>query len=83
MTDIYFSTIKVDGDNKPIFVAADIENYPMIYLVRGRKCFSELGKTGEISIVNNLVPTQQGEAAIGVFLPKLDKCFACDDMHAK
>lgn len=56
MTDIDFSTIKVDGDNESIFVTANIENDPMSNLICGGKGFPEVGKTAEFGIVDDFVP---------------------------
>ena len=58
MTDIDFSTIKVDGDDKTIFIAANVEDDPMSSLVCRGKGLSEVGKTAEFGIVYDFVPTQ-------------------------
>lgn len=78
MTDIHFAAIEMDGCDKPVFVAADVENYPVIYFIDGRKNPSQLGKTAEFSLLHNLEPTPQCHLTIGMFLPKLDQGFASD-----
>ena len=57
MTDIYFAAIEMDGCNQPVFVAADIENDPVIKFIGGRKDQSQFGKTMEFSFLHDLEPT--------------------------
>ncbi len=57
MTDIYFAAIEMDGCDQPVFVAADIENDPVIQFIGGRKNLSQFGKTIEFSLLHDLEPT--------------------------
>jgi hypothetical protein len=72
VTDVNLTAIKVDRNNKPVFVAADIENNPMIYFIGGGEDLSQLGKTVEFGLLHNLEPTPQRHLAVGMFLPKLN-----------
>jgi len=56
MTDIYFAAIKMNGCDEPIFVAADIENNPVVYFIGGRENLSQFGKTTEFGLLYNLEP---------------------------
>jgi len=47
MTDVNFSTIKVNRDNQPIFIAANIENNPLVYFIHRRKRCTQFRKTIE------------------------------------
>ncbi len=40
MTDIHFAAIEMDGCDESIFVAADIENNPVVYFIGGRENLS-------------------------------------------
>jgi len=57
MTDIYFAAVEVNGCDQPVFVAADIENNPVIQFIGGRKNLSQFGKTIEFGLLHNLEPT--------------------------
>ena len=57
MTDIHFAAIKMDRGDEPIFVAADIENDPVVYFIGGRENLSQFGKTAEFGLLHNLEPT--------------------------
>jgi hypothetical protein len=81
MTDIHFAAIEMDRCDKPVFVAADIENNPMIYFVGGGEDLSQFGKTIEFGLLHNLEPAHQGCLAVGMFLPELDQGFAGNDVH--
>jgi hypothetical protein len=81
MTDIYFTAIEMDGCNQPVFVAANIENDPVIQFVSGGENLSQFGKTIEFGLLHDLEPTHQRRLAVGMFLPKLDQRFAGDDVH--
>ena len=56
MTNIHFAAIEMDGCDESIFVAADIENNPMIYFVGGGENLSQFGKAVEFSLLHNLEP---------------------------
>jgi len=83
MTDIDFAAVEMDGGNEPVFVAADIEDNPVIHFIGGRENLSQFGKTAEFGLLHNLEPTPQCHLAVGMFLPKLDQRFAGNDVHAK
>lgn len=57
MTDIYFAAIEMNGCDQPVFVAADVENDPVIEFIGGRKDLSQFGKTVEFGFLHNLEPT--------------------------
>jgi hypothetical protein len=57
MTDIYFAAVEMNGCDQPVFVAADIENNPVIQFIGGRKNLSQFGKTIEFGLLHNLEPT--------------------------
>ncbi len=83
MTDIHFAAVEMDGCDEPVFVAADIENNPVVYFVGGRENLSQLGKTVEFGLLHNFEPTPQRHLTIWMFLPELDQRFAGDDVHAR
>jgi hypothetical protein len=57
MTDIYLAAIEMYRCDEPVFIAADIENNPMVYFIGGRESLSQFGKTAEFSLLHNLEPT--------------------------
>ncbi len=57
MTDIYFAAIEMNGCDQPVFVAADVENDPVIEFIGGRKDLSQFGKTVEFGFLHDLEPT--------------------------
>jgi hypothetical protein len=81
MSNIYFAAIKVNGGDQPVFVAANIENNPMIQLISRRECGSQISKVVKLRSLHNLEPANQGRSAIGMFLPKLGQGFSSNDMH--
>jgi hypothetical protein len=83
MTDIHFAAIEMDGCDEPVFVAADIENNPVVHLIGGREDLSQLGKTVEFGLLHNFEPAPQRHLTIGIFLPELGQRFAGDDVHAR
>jgi len=56
MTDIHFAAIEMDGRNQPVFVAADVEDDPMIELIGRREDLSQFGKVIEFGLLHNLEP---------------------------
>lgn len=81
MTNIHFAAIEMNGRDQPVFVAADIENDPMVEFVSRRENLSQLGKVIEFGLLHNLEPTLQRHATVRIFLPKLDQRFTGDDVH--
>ena len=81
MANIYFAAIKVDGCDQPIFVAAIIENNPVIQFINRRKRRSQFGKAAKFCFFHDFEPAEQGCSAVGMFLPKLDQSFSRNDMH--
>ena len=57
MTDIYFASIEMDGCDQPVFVAANVENDPVIQFVSGGENLSQFGKTIEFGFLHDLEPT--------------------------
>lgn len=82
MTDIYFAAIEMDRCDKPIFVAADIENNPVIDFIGRRENLSQFSKVAEFSLLHDLEPTLQRYLAVWMFLPKLTERLAADDVHS-
>ena len=56
MTDIYLAAIEMDGRDQPVFVAADVENDPVVELIHGGENLSQFGKTMEFSLLHDLEP---------------------------
>ena len=83
MTNIHFAAIEMDGCNEPVFVAANIENNPMVYSINRRKNLSQFSKAIKFGPLHNFEPTPQRHLTIGMFLPKLHQRFAGDDVHKK
>ena len=81
MTDINFVTIKVDGGNQPVFVAADVEDDPMVNFIGGGKYGAQFCKILKVRFLHDLEPTLEGGLAIRMFVPELDQCLARDDVH--
>src|ERR671922_2488802 len=83
MPNINFAAVKVDRGDQPIFVSGNIENKQIVYAVCRWKYVAKFRKTMEICFLYNLIPSCKRWFAIWVFFPKLNKCFAGDDMHKK
>lgn len=81
MADIHLTAIEMDRSDQPIFIAADIEDDPLIYFVGGWKCAAEFGKISELRGCHHLEPARQGCLAVGVSFPKQAQGFAGDDVH--
>ena len=58
MTNINFAAIEMDGCDQPVFIAADVENDPVIQLIGGREDLSQFGKTIEFGLLHDLEPTR-------------------------
>ena len=56
MTDIYFAAIEMNGCDESVFVAADIENNPVVYFISGWENSPQFGKTVEFGLLHNLEP---------------------------
>lgn len=56
MTDIYFAAIEMNRCDQPVFVAADVEDNPMIQFISGRENLSQFGKTIEFGLLHDLEP---------------------------
>ena len=56
MTDINFAAIEMNGCDQSVFVAADIENDPVIQFVGGGEDLSQFGKTIEFGFLHDLEP---------------------------
>jgi hypothetical protein len=57
MTDIHFAAIEMNGRDQPVFIAADIEDDPMVKFVCGRKNLSQFGKGVKFCLLHDLEPT--------------------------
>ena len=58
MTDINFAAIEMNGCDQPVFVAADVENDPVIQFIGGRENLSQFSKIIEFGLLHNLEPAQ-------------------------
>jgi hypothetical protein len=58
MPDINFASIKVNGDDKSIFVATNIKHDQLTNFVSRRKCAAQIIKTDEISLLHDFEPTR-------------------------
>lgn len=83
VTDIYFAAVEMDRGDKPVFVAADVENDPVIQFVGGWENLPQSGKVVEFGLLHDLEPARQRRSAVGMFFPKLDQRFAGDDVHVR
>ncbi|HMM97999.1 MAG TPA: hypothetical protein PKC99_03260 [Anaerolineales bacterium] len=81
MTDVDFVAIKVNGRDQPVFVAADVENDPMVNFIGRWECGAQFSEIMEIGLLHNLEPALEGGLAVGMSFPKLDQCFTRDNVH--
>lgn len=56
MTDIYFAAIEMNGRDQSVFIAADIENDPMVKFIGGRENLSQFGKGVKFGLLHDLEP---------------------------
>jgi hypothetical protein len=56
VTDIYFTAIEMNGRDQSVFIAADIENDPMVKFIGGRENLSQFGKGMKLSFLHDLEP---------------------------
>jgi len=56
MTDIYFAAIEMNGCNESVFVAADVEDDPVIEFIGGWKDLSQFGKIMKFGLLHDLEP---------------------------
>jgi hypothetical protein len=83
MTDVELVTIKVDGSDQPVFVAADVEDDPLVNFIGGWKRGAQLCKILKIGFLHDLEPALEGGLTVGMFIPELGQCFARDDVHGR
>ena len=57
MTDIHFAAIEMNGRDQPVFVAANIEDDPMIKFIGRGEYLPQFGKVVELSFLHDLEPT--------------------------
>jgi hypothetical protein len=57
VTDIHFAAIEMNGRDQPVFVAADIEDDPMVKLVGRRENLSQFGKGVKFGLLHDLEPS--------------------------
>ena len=58
MANVNFTAIKMNGCDESIFIAANIEDDPVIQFIGGGENRTQFGKTIEISFLHDLEPTQ-------------------------
>jgi len=56
MTNIHFAAIEMNRCDESVFVAADIENDPMVYFISRGEDLSQFAKTIEFGLLHNLEP---------------------------
>ena len=57
MTDIYLAAVEMNGCDQPVFVAADIEDNPVVQFISGRENLAQFSKTIEFGFLHDLEPT--------------------------
>ena len=81
MANIEPAAIEVDRSNQAIFIAADIENDPIVDLIGRWESRPQAFKARELALPDNLVPAQERLFAIGIPFPKDNQSFARDHVH--
>lgn len=56
MTDIHFAAVEMNGRDQPVFIAADIEDDPMVEFIGRREDLSQFGKGVKLSFLHDLEP---------------------------
>ncbi len=56
MTDIYFAAVEMNGGDQPVFIAANIEDDPMVKFIGGWEDLSQLGKGVKFGLLHDLEP---------------------------
>ena len=56
MRYINFAAIEMNGCDQPVFIAANIEDDPMIKFIGGRKNLSQFGKGVKFGFLHDLEP---------------------------
>lgn len=56
MTNIHFAAIEMNGRDQPIFVAADVENDPMVKFIGRWEDLSQFGKAMKLGLLHDLEP---------------------------
>ncbi len=81
MTDVNLVAIKVNRCDQPVFVAANVEDDPLVNFIGGGERGAQFGEILEIGFLHDFEPALEGGLAVRVFVPELDQRFACDDVH--
>ena len=81
VTNIYFTSIKVDCRDESNFVPANIENDPLVNFVCGWKNRMQFGEVLKICLLCDFIPAGKGTLAVWMAFPKLDQRLAGYDMH--
>jgi len=72
MTDVNPATIKVNGRDQSVFVAANVEDDPMVNFIGGGKRGAQFCKILKISFLHDFEPALEGGLAVRMFFPELD-----------
>lgn len=56
ITNIHFAAIEMNRCDQPVFVAADVEDDPMVEFVGGGEDLPQFGKTIEFGLLHDLEP---------------------------
>jgi len=57
MTNIHFAAVEMNGRDQPVYVAANIENDPMVKFIGRRENLSQFGKGMKFCLLHDLEPT--------------------------
>lgn len=81
MSYVDLAAVEMSGDDKPVFVAADVENNQVTQSIGGRKRCSQALKAVVVAVSHNSIPAQQRCLTIRVSTPEFLKCLPRNDMH--
>ena len=78
---VNFTTIEMYRGNQSIFIAADVEHYPVVYFICRWECRTYFTEIVKIGVFHNLEPSDQSRLTVGVLLPELAQGFTGDNVH--
>jgi len=81
MTYVHLVPVEMDRGNKPVFVAADIENNLVSHLVRTREDPAQCTETVKGTAPHDLEPGVQCRSAVGMLPSKFPERLAGDNAH--
>ena len=81
MPDVNSTTIKVNDGDQSVFIAANVENDPILNFIGRGKCSPQFGEAVKLSLFHDLEPPDKPGLAVRMFFPELDQGLAGNDMH--